>query len=47
MKLVVDTNVYISGIFFLGPPHTILNAWHRGTIKLVFSPEILVEYQER
>lgn len=31
MKLVVDTNVFISGVFFSGPPHDILNAWRHGT----------------
>jgi putative PIN family toxin of toxin-antitoxin system len=46
MKLVVDTNVFISGVFFSGPPYTILEAWRRGTFKLVLSPEILVEYQD-
>lgn len=45
MKLVVDTNVFISGVFFSGPPHQILNAWRRGQITLVLSPEILSEYQ--
>jgi predicted nucleic acid-binding protein len=27
MKVVIDTNVFISGIFFNGPPHTILKLW--------------------
>lgn len=45
MKLVVDTNVFISGIFFAGPPHLILNAWHEGRIHLIASPEILEEYR--
>lgn len=45
MRLVIDTNVFISGVFFSGPPHDILLAWRSGRIKLVFSPEILAEYQ--
>ena len=45
MKLVVDTNVFISGVFFSGPPHDILNAWRHGKITMVLSPEILAEYQ--
>ena len=45
MKLVVDTNVFISGVFFAGPPHDILNAWRHGKITMVLSPEILAEYQ--
>lgn len=46
MRLVVDTNVFISGVFFSGPPHQILKAWRDGKIELVLSPEILAEYQE-
>ena len=45
MRLVVDTNVFISGVFFAGPPHDILQAWRNGRIKLVLSAEILAEYQ--
>lgn len=44
MKVVLDTNVFISGIFFSGPPHQILNAWRDGAIQLVISQEILSEY---
>ncbi len=45
MKIVVDTNVLISGIFFTGPPFQILDAWRRGVLKIVVSPDILDEYQ--
>lgn len=45
MRLVVDTNVVVSGIFFSGPPYQILNAWRQGKIKLVLSPEIFSEYK--
>lgn len=45
MRLVIDTNVFISGVFFSGPPHQILTAWKSGWIKLVVSPDILAEYQ--
>ena len=44
MKVVLDTNVIVSGIFFSGPPAEILRAWSRGKFKLVLSPEILDEY---
>jgi predicted nucleic acid-binding protein len=27
MRVVLDTNVFISGVFFGGPPHQILKAW--------------------
>lgn len=44
MKIVLDTNVLISGIFFSGPPSTILNAWHSRKLQLCVSVEILEEY---
>ena len=44
MKIVLDTNVFISGIFFTGPPYLILRAWQDGKIELVVSPDILDEY---
>jgi len=44
VRLVIDTNVFVSGVFFSGPPHEILKAWRSGHIKLVLSPEILAEY---
>ena len=34
MKIVLDTNVLISGIFFLGPLYQIIKAWQEGKIKL-------------
>lgn len=45
MRLVVDTNVFISGIFFSGPPYEILNAWRYRKVELVISPDILDEYR--
>lgn len=44
MKVVLDTNVLVSGIFFSGPPAEILRAWSQGKFRLVLSPEILDEY---
>ena len=44
MRLVLDTNVIISGVYFSGPPHDILDAWRRGRIEFVVSAEILDEY---
>jgi len=46
MKVVLDTNVFISGIFFNGPPYRILQAWRAGRIELVVCLEILTEYRE-
>ena len=45
MRIVLDTNVFISGIFFTGPPYQILKAWRDGRVKLLVSPSILDEYQ--
>src|SRR5579872_3623739 len=44
MRVILDTNVFVSGIFWNGPPHEILNAWKNGAIKLVLSAPILSEY---
>ena len=45
MRVVLDTNVLISSIFFSGPPHEILNAWREQRVGLVLSVEILDEYR--
>ena len=45
MKVVLDTNVVVSGIFFTGPPREILRSWSRGKIQLLITPEIFEEYQ--
>lgn len=44
MKLILDTNVFVSGIFWNGPPHEILKLWRDGKITLVLSQDILKEY---
>lgn len=45
MKVILDTNVLMSGIFFSGPPYEILNAWHNSRVTLVVSAEIMDEYR--
>lgn len=45
MRIVLDTNVFISGVFFSGPPYQILNAWRDGKVNIVLSEEIFNEYQ--
>ncbi len=45
MKVILDTNVFVSGVFFSGPPFEILNAWRHGRLTLILSPEILAEYE--
>lgn len=44
MKIVLATNVLVSGIFFSGPPGEILRAWSRGKARLVVTREIFEEY---
>jgi len=44
LRVVLDTNVLVSGLFFSGPPYLILEAWRSGYVELIVSPEILEEY---
>lgn len=44
MKVILDTNVLISGIFFGGPPRAVLDAWAEGQFELLVSPSIFDEY---
>jgi len=45
LRIVLDTNVFISGVFFSGPPYEILKAWIDKRIQILISSEILQEYQ--
>jgi putative PIN family toxin of toxin-antitoxin system len=45
MKVVLDTNVLVSGILFTGPPHQILLAWSEGRFELVLTSDIHDEYR--
>jgi putative PIN family toxin of toxin-antitoxin system len=45
LKIVMDTNVFVSGVFFSGPPYQILKAWQSGEFELSVSQEILDEYR--
>lgn len=45
MRVILDTNVFISGIFFSGPPSQILKAWANQSFQIVLSQQILDEYQ--
>lgn len=44
MRVVLDINVVMSGMFFGGPPGRILTAWRSGEVTLSASPEIVEEY---
>ncbi len=45
MRIVLDTNVFVSAVFFGGAPGRILEAWRDGRVQLVLSADILDEYQ--
>jgi len=45
VKVVLDTNVLMSGIFFGGIPGEILDAWRDGRVTLVLTPAIHTEYR--
>lgn len=44
MKVVLDTNVFVSGVFFGGTPGRVLEAWRDGRAEVVLSREIIAEY---
>lgn len=45
MKVVIDTNVFISGIFWSGAPSQVLTAWQSNKFDMAITQEILEEYQ--
>jgi putative PIN family toxin of toxin-antitoxin system len=46
MRVVLDTNVLMSAIFFTGPPSRVLSAWIADAFDLAVSTAILEEYRE-
>ena len=44
MKIVLDTNVLVSGIFWGGIPFRILEHWISDDIEIIATPDILNEY---
>ena len=46
MRIVVDTNIIISGIFFGGKPRKLLENCFSGKYQMVCTEEIFVEYTE-
>lgn len=46
MKVILDTNVVMSAVFFGGSPLKILEAWREERVELVVSEDILSEYAE-
>ena len=45
MRVVLDTNVFVAGVFWSGPPYRILQAWRDGKLELVVTVDILEEYE--
>jgi len=45
VRIVLDTNVFVSGVFFGGHPYRILDAWRHSRLTLILSAEILDEYR--
>ncbi len=45
MRVIFDTNVLVSGVFFKGPPYRLLQIWKKGLLDIVISHEILNEYR--
>jgi putative PIN family toxin of toxin-antitoxin system len=44
-KVVIDTNVFVSGLFFSGPPFRILKAWQNGQFRMAVSEDIIDDYK--
>jgi putative PIN family toxin of toxin-antitoxin system len=42
---VIDTGVFVAGVFWRHEPHLVLKAWRRGILLPVLSEEIFSEYQ--
>ncbi len=45
MKVVLDTNVLISGLFFGGNPGKIIDLWVKGEVEVLVTEAILLEYE--
>jgi predicted nucleic acid-binding protein len=43
MNIVLDTNIFISGIFWKGDPYKILLLWKECKVQLISSIEIIAE----
>lgn len=44
MRVVLDTNIVVSALFFKGIPDYILELWYQKKFDLLISPDILNEY---
>ena len=46
MRIVLDANVQVSGIFWSGLPFRVLEIWAAGSVQVLVSAEILREYAD-
>lgn len=46
MKVIIDTNVFVSGVIWSGRPAQIVSKWVGGEFELTLSEELLAEYFE-
>jgi putative PIN family toxin of toxin-antitoxin system len=46
MRIVLDANVLVSGVFWAGPPGRVLSLWANDRVQVLASTEILQEYSE-
>lgn len=47
IRIVIDTSVWISGVFFTGTPYRVLVAWRDQKFDVVYTPEALHEIESR
>lgn len=47
LRVVIDTNVMISGLFWRGASFQVLRAWRAGRFRLIYSTALLNELTER
>jgi putative PIN family toxin of toxin-antitoxin system len=45
MRVVLDTNVLLSGFIWTGPPFKIIDAWKNERFELIVTPDIVSEYE--
>lgn len=43
MRAVIDTNVLLAGLLWVGPPHRLLEHVRAGTVAMISSPALLAE----
>jgi len=44
MRIVLDTNILVSGIFWKGTPYKVLEAWIDDKFEMIVSEDVLMEY---